>query len=266
MAKSENQNKFSFSSFINFINDHFSLIIIILIILVIGFIGGSLWTENQMLKTNGVTSIKDQEIKEEETIEETDDSIVLDNIPELSDTDHVLGAKKADVIMISYLDFQCSYCQRWHPTFNTLVEKYGDQITFVYRHFPLGFSYSDKLAQTSECVAQVGGEEAFWKYTDMVYEKLIDQSIYTVENENYIITDDSILTIAANAGASINQVQTCLNSQETANKIEEMKQGAVSAGIGGTPATVIISKKAGRELIPGALSIEEVEAMLEKHL
>jgi len=100
----------------------------------------------------------------------------------------------------------------------------------------------------------------------MVYEKLIDQSIYTVENENYIITDDSILTIAANAGASINQVQTCLNSQETANKIEEMKQGAVSAGIGGTPATVIISKKAGRELIPGALSIEEVEAMLEKHL
>jgi protein-disulfide isomerase len=45
-----------------------------------------------------------------------------------------------------------------------------------------------------------------------------------------------------------------------------MKQEAVSAGIGGTPATIIISKKGGRELIGGALPIEEVEAMLEKHL
>ncbi|MFA6814046.1 MAG: thioredoxin domain-containing protein [Candidatus Pacebacteria bacterium] len=266
MTKSENQNRFSLANFINFINDHFSLIIIVLIVLIIGFMGGSLWTENHLLKSDGFVGSNKQVVKEGETAQEIDDSIVLDNIPKLNDSDHVLGAKKADVIMISYLDFQCSYCQRWHPTFNTLLAKYADQITFVYRHFTLGFPYSDKLAQASECVAEYGGEEAFWKFTDTVYEKLTDESIYTLENSNPIITDDSILTIAANAGAPLKQMQDCLESQESANKIEEMKQGAISAGIGGTPATIIISKKAGSELIPGALPIEEVEAMLEKHL
>lgn len=265
MAKSENHNHFSFENFIKFMNDHFALIIIVLIVLILGFLGGSLWTENQILKSNGKTSVKDQ-VQEAETIEEVDDSLALENIPDINDDDHVIGAEKADVIMISYLDFQCSFCQRWHPTFNTLLEKYRDQITFVYRHFTLGYTYSDKLAQASECVAEYGGEEAFWKFTDTIYEKLTDESIYTMEGANPIITDDTILTIAGNAGASLNEVQACLESGEKATVVETMKQAAVSAGIGGTPATIIISKKGGRELIPGALPIEEVESMLENHL
>ncbi len=265
MAKSEKQNHFSFGNFISFINEHFALFIIVLIVLVIGFLGGSLWTENQMLKSSNQVAVKDQ-VQKGETDTQIDDSLVLENIPEINADDHRIGAENADVIMISYLDFQCSFCQRWHPTFNTLLEKYGDQITFVYRHFTLGFTYSDKLAQASECVAEYGGEEAFWNFTNTVYEKTIDESIYTLENGNPIITDDSILTIAANAGASANEVQACLDSGEKAAVIETMKQGGVSAGIGGTPSTIIISKKAGRELIGGALPIEEVEAMLEKHL
>ncbi|HOC07392.1 MAG TPA: thioredoxin domain-containing protein [Candidatus Woesebacteria bacterium] len=265
MAKSEKPNQFSFGNFISFINEHFALLIIILIVLTIGFVGGSLWTENQMLKSDNQVGVKDQAQKVEAD-NQIDDSLALDKIPELNAADHVLGAENADVIMISYLDFQCSFCQRWHPTLNSLIEKYGDQITFAYRHFTLGFTYSDKLAQASECVAEYGGEEAFWNFSNTLYEKLIDESIYTLENGNPIITDDSILTIAANAGASPNEVQACLESGEKAAVVETMKQEAVSAGIGGTPATIIISKKGGRELIGGALPIEEVEAMLEKHL
>ena len=263
MAKSE--NKFSFNNFLNFLNEHFSLIVIILIVLVIGFLGGSLWTENQMFKSDKTT----KQVEQADTLndkEEGAETLALDNIPEFNDKDHFQGAKEADVVMISYSDFQCGYCQRWHPTLNALVEKYADQITFVYRHFSLGFSYSDKLMQASECVAKDAGEEAFWKFTDDLYDKLIDQSIYTLENGNSIISDSSILGIVTSSGASADQVQACLEKQETASIVDEMMAGAQSAGIGGTPATVIISKKAGRELIPGAKPIEEVEATLAKHL
>lgn len=264
MAKST--NKFSFSNFINFMNEHFSLIIILLIVLVLGFLGGSLWTENQMLKSDGIAGKQDQAAAEGEVAETGSDEMILDNIPDLNDSDHVLGAKNADVVVITYADFQCSFCQRWHPTFNALVEKYGEKVTFVYRHFPLGFSYSEKLTQTSECVAKDAGEAAFWKFSDTIYTKLADQSIFTVKDGNSIITDESLLTIAANSGASISNIKTCLENKETASKIEEMRAGAESAGIGGTPATVIISKKSGREFVAGALPIEEVEALLEKHL
>jgi protein-disulfide isomerase len=265
MAKTDSENKFSLASFINFINDNFTLIIIFLIVVVLGFLGGSLWTENQLLKSDGANTAKEQAVDLENT-ESIDGSLNLDKIPSITSSDHVLGAKNADIVMISYSDFQCPYCQNWHPTFNSLVEKYADQITFAYRHFSLGFSYSDKLAQASECVAEYGDEEAFWKFTDTLYEKLQDQSVYTTEGESSVITDDSILTIAANSGASLSQVKTCLETQEKADVITKMMSGAKAAGIGGTPSTIIISKEAGRELVPGAISLEEVEAMLEKHL
>ncbi len=171
------------------------------------------------VESDNQVGVKDQAQKVEAD-NQIDDSLALDKIPELNAADHVLGAENADVIMISYLDFQCSFCQRWHPTLNSLIEKYGDQITFAYRHFTLGFTYSDKLAQASECVAEYGGEEAFWNFSNTLYEKLIDESIYTLENGNPIITDDSILTIAANAGASPNEVQACLESGEKAAVVE----------------------------------------------
>ncbi|NLG06425.1 MAG: thioredoxin domain-containing protein [Candidatus Pacebacteria bacterium] len=260
MAKSE--NKFSFNNFLNFLNEHFSLIVIILIVLVLGFLGGSLWTENQLLKSDKTIEQADNPSDSDEGVE----ALALENIPEFNDKDHFQGVKDADVVMISYSDFQCFYCQRWHPTLNALVEKYADQITFVYRHFSLGSIYSDKLIQASECVAKDAGEDAFWKFTDVLYDKLTDKSIYILENGDSIISDSSILSIATSSGASADQVQACLEKQETASIVSEMMAGAQSAGIGGTPATVIISKKAGREFIQGALPIEEVEATLAKHL
>ena len=261
MAKSDNQ--FSLNNFLTFLNKHFSLVLIILIVLVIGFLGGSLWTENQMLKSDKTIAPENQAV---EPVANPDDALALDKIPTVSDSDHVRGAKNADVTIISYSDFACPYCQKWHPTFNSLVEKYGDQITFVYRHFSLGFTYSDKLAQTSECVAEYANEEAFWTFTDTIYEKLADRSIYTKENDSEIITDESILTIAANSGAPLAKVQACLESQEKAEVVQNMMMGASAAGIGGTPSTIIISKNADREFIPGALTLEEVESTLEKHL
>lgn len=264
MAKTENQNKFSLASFIEFINNNFTLIIVFSIVIVLGFLGGSLWTENQLLK-NG-SKVNNQGVELEE-VEDFDGSLSLDQVPAFNENDHYRGAKNAEITMITYSDYECPFCNRWHPTFNSLVEKYGDQITFVYRHFPLSFhAHADTLAQASECVAEYAGEEAFWQFTDKVYERMADQSIFTVEGENSIITEDTILTMAANAGASQNQVQECLNNQEKASVVSEMVAGATSAGIGGTPSTVIISKKAGRELVPGAIPLAEVEAMLEKHL
>ena len=266
MAKTESQNKFSLGSFIEFINNNFILIIVFLIVIVLGFLGGSLWTENQLLRSKNLIGSNGQD-GELEDIESFDNSLSLDEVPAFNEKDHYRGSKNAEITMITYSDYECPFCNRWHPTFNSLVEKYGDQITFVYRHFPLSFhAHADTLAQASECVAEYAGEEAFWKLTDKIYERMADQTIFTIEGENSIITEDTILTMAANAGASQVQVQECLNNQEKATIVNEMVAGATSAGIGGTPSTVIISKKGGRELVPGAIPLAEVEVMLEKHL
>jgi protein-disulfide isomerase len=266
MAKTESQNKFSLGSFIEFINNNFTLIIVFLIVIILGFLGGSLWTENQLLKSNNLIGSNEQD-SEPNDIEDIDNYLSLDEVPAFNEKDHYRGSENAEITMITYSDYECPFCNRWHPTFNSLVEKYSDQITFVYRHFPLSFhAHADILAQASECVADYAGEKAFWQFTDKVYERMADQSIFTAEGESSIITEDTILTMAANAGASQTQVQECLDSKEKAAVVNEMVSGATGAGIGGTPSTIIISEKAGRELVPGAIPLAEVEVMLEKHL
>lgn len=264
MAKAES-SKFSLNNFISFMNENFSLIIIFLIIFIVGFLTGSLWTENQMMKSGGVAGAKNEVV--DTAAPPADDTEALKNVPTPTKDDHIKGAKNAKVTMITYSDYECPYCNRWHPTLNALIDKYSEDISFVYRHFPLSFhAHAQKLAEAGECIAEYANEDAFWKFTDSVYEKMADKTIYTVNGDSSIITDDTILTLAANAGANQNDVKSCLDNGEKTATVKEMMDGAAAAGIGGTPSTVIISKKGGYELIPGALPLADVETMLEKHL
>lgn len=84
--------------------------------------------------------------------------------------DHIRGNKKAKVVVIEYSDFQCPFCQRVHPTYKKIVETYGDKVMWVYRHFPLNFHPKAlPAAIASECAYEQGGDDAFWKFTDELF-------------------------------------------------------------------------------------------------
>ena len=240
-----------------------STIIIVIAALALGFLLGSLWQENKSLKTQQpVTNGQEATAPtEEETAE------LLKNVPTVNDQDHVIGATDGKVVMISYSDYECPYCNRWHPTWQSLIDKYGDQITFVYRHFPLSFHpHAEMLAEASECIADNAGNEAFWSFTNSVYEKMADESIYTTQGASSVVTEETVLALAAAAGADRSQVQSCLDSGEKASIVNTMMQGGQSAGVGGTPSTIVISAKGGYDIIPGALPLAEVETILANHL
>ena len=92
-------------------------------------------------------------------------------VPKLKDQDHLKGNKNAEVLLIEYSDFQCPYCQRFHPTTTQILEEYKDQVALVYRHFPLDqiHPYARPAANASECVKDLGGEDAFWKFADKAF-------------------------------------------------------------------------------------------------
>jgi protein-disulfide isomerase len=84
------------------------------------------------------------------------------------DKEHVRGSKdKAQIAIIEYSDFQCPFCHRVHPTYKQIMDAYGDKVVWVYRHFPLSF-HPDAMpfAVGSECATELGGNDAFWKFTD----------------------------------------------------------------------------------------------------
>jgi protein-disulfide isomerase len=92
-------------------------------------------------------------------------------LPGLKDQDHVRGKKDAQVLLIEYSDFQCPYCQRFHSTTLQILKDYANEVGFVYRHFPLDqlHPYARPAAEASECIKEIGGEDAFWKFADMAF-------------------------------------------------------------------------------------------------
>ena len=49
--------------------------------------------------------------------------------------DHYRGKKDAAVSIIEYADFQCPSCAATEPLMESLVQKYGDRVAFVFRHY-----------------------------------------------------------------------------------------------------------------------------------
>lgn len=84
--------------------------------------------------------------------------------------DHVRGGASATVAVIEYSDYQCPYCQAVHPTYQQLMKDYDGKVAWVYRHFPLTNIHPDALplAVGAECAAELGGEDAFWSFTDKI--------------------------------------------------------------------------------------------------
>lgn len=245
------------SAIVEFLKENGFFILVFLIVFFLGFFVGSLYKENSMLK--GQTGLANTAT--ETTAEPTPD---YEKIPAVTAEDHQRGNKNAKVTLIEYSDYECPYCNRFHPVMLELMEKYGDKINWVYRHFPLSFHpNAQKLAEAGECVAKYGSEDAFWKFSDAMFTAMSEGTIYT--GTGTTITDDSILDFAVAAGANRNGVKTCLDSGEMTQKIAAQQNSAQESGISGTPNTIILSDK-GNSVIPGAYPIEEVTSIIDSLL
>jgi protein-disulfide isomerase len=239
-------------------NNNLTLVILLIIVFVIGFLGGSLWTENKNLKAGNTGS---------KQVADTGDEAVDDlskNVPEVTDADHIRGNKDAKIVLIEYSDYECPYCNRFHPTMLEVMDNYGDDVAWVYRHFPLSFHpHAQILAEASECVAEYAGNDAFWAFSDSVYSAMADDSIYDADGEN--ISQSTIVEMAVATGANQADIESCLDNGEMTAKVKEQAAGGTKAGVTGTPGTIIVSDN-GFEKIPGALSFTQVEQMLQNHL
>jgi protein-disulfide isomerase len=170
--------------------------------------------------------------------------------------DHVFGSAKPDVYLIEYSDYQCSFCMRFHETVKEVVTKYNGKVSWVYRHFPLDTIHPEArpAAVASECIAELGGNDAFWKYTDKIFE---DQSA---------MSDTRYTAIAKELGIDEGAFSTCLTSGKYDGRVDRDLANGEDIGGQGTPFNVLLTKNGDVIKFSGALPIDRVTTLVDRAL
>jgi protein-disulfide isomerase len=143
--------------------------------------------------------------------------------------DHrALGPADAPVTIIEYGDFGCPTCRTWHYSnvLNQMHDKYGNQVRFVWRDFPVITAQSPKAAEAGQCAAD---QDKFWEFHDLVYAK-------------FQIDVDSLKADAAQLGLDTARFNQCLDSGQHKDDVNRDWQEAKSHGFRATPSFMINDK------------------------
>lgn len=91
--------------------------------------------------------------------------------PDVSDNDHIMGDKNAEITIVEYSDYECPYCKAIHGTLEKIVKESNGSVAWVFRHWPIHQNSFLKVT-AAECVNKIKGNDAFWKYTNLLYNLL----------------------------------------------------------------------------------------------
>ena len=219
---------------------------------------GALWQKVASLeKGTGTANIPAQVAGPDATGKLPEESAKLVEKP--NDKDHIRGSLDAQIYLIEYTDLECPFCKSFHPTAQQALDEYGETIAWVYRHFPLDSLHpkADKEAEAAECAFEQGGNDAFWKYVDKIYE-------VTPSNNGLDLT--RLPTYAGQIGLNSAELKTCLDSGKYAEKVESQYQSGLTAGVTGTPGNFIMNAKGEVWVIPGAVPYEQLKPVIEEAL
>lgn len=171
--------------------------------------------------------------------QQVDKKQLASNLKKVTADDHVRGNRNAKVSLVEYSDFECPYCKVFHKAIQQVSAAYPTQVNIVYRHFPLSFHepMATKEAIASECVNEIGGNDKFWQYSDMVYER-------TTSNGTGM-DDKKILAVINDIGINQAKFQACIASGKYDQKIKQQIAEGDQAGVTGTPGDFLVNNQTG---------------------
>lgn len=179
-------------------------------------------------------------------------------VPPIKEIDYVRGERDAVISLIEYSDFECPYCKKFHPTAQEFLDNNSGTVNWIYRHFPLGFHdpLATAQAEGSECAGELGGSDAFWKYTDEIYVRTKSNGRGMAESE--------LTTIAKDIGLDEDAFVTCIESDKYLSKIQKDIAEGSAAGVTGTPGNILRNNKTGEvRFISGARPLSALEEAME---
>jgi protein-disulfide isomerase len=136
--------------------------------------------------------------------------------------DHAQGPADALVTLVEYGDYECPHCGRAHPIVKALQKRFGSQMRFVFRNFPLREIHpnAEAAAETAEFAAT---QDKFWEMHDLIYENQKD------------LSDELLSDLAKRLKLDARKLARALEIGEFAERVKTDFSGGVRSGVNGTP-------------------------------
>jgi len=196
--------------------------------------------------------------------------------------DHILGDPNAEIKIVEYFDFECPFCGTFHPTMERIISEYGAQgkVAWVQRHFPLRTIHprAQPSAEASECVAELGGNDNYWKFSKKVFDVRNEilpllqkpKASRTAEETKKIddsLSDALLKEYAVGIGVNGDDFAKCLAEGKYKDRVEEDYQDGLSVAQSdpkfGTPYSLVVTKNGVETSISGAQPYTVVKQIID---
>jgi len=131
-------------------------------------------------------------------------------------------------VLIEYSDFQCPACGAFYPSVEEMLAEFGDDIVFVYRHFPLGQHIHAPI--TAIAAEAAGRQGAFWDMYNLIFQNQATWSNLTGPDVRA-----SLLSYAEEIGLDMTQFEADLDDDVLANKVSGDYRGGIRNKVNSTP-------------------------------
>jgi protein-disulfide isomerase len=140
----------------------------------------------------------------------------------VNENDHVIGDANAPVTMVEYGDYQCPHCQAAQPHVELVLQQFGPDLRFAYRHFPISTMHpmAKPAAETAEFA---GAHGRFWE---------MHRGLFANGSQ---LSGPTLLALASQLGLDPVELRDALEDGTYAAKVDADFAGGVRSGVNGTP-------------------------------
>jgi protein-disulfide isomerase len=144
----------------------------------------------------------------------------------VGERDHIIGPATAPVTLVEYGDYECPYCGAAHLIVKKIQEAIGDELRFVFRHFPLTQIHPHAEA-AAEAAEAAGSQGRFWEMHDLLFEN------------QQALDPWHLVGFAEQLGLDAVRFARELQVHKYHDRVREDFMSGVRSGVNGTPAFFI---------------------------
>lgn len=136
--------------------------------------------------------------------------------------DHVRGPVDAPLTIVEYGDFECPFCGKATGNIRQVREHFGDDLRYVFRHFPLE-EYHPHARDAAEVAEAAAAQGRFWEVHDTFFAHAD------------ALEHDDLLRYCADLGLDIDRLEEDLRDGGPHNHVADDEIDAGSSDLPGTP-------------------------------